>query len=66
MLERYTPWLPVPLVAIGLAIAASAAFGLREAGVATIGTVPQQLPSLVLPNLDLACRCGQRRPASRS
>jgi sulfate permease, SulP family len=53
VLERYTPWLPVPLVAIGLAIAASAAFGLREAGVATIGAVPQQLPSLVLPNLDL-------------
>ena len=54
VLERYTPWLPVPLVAIGLAIAASAAFGLREAGVATIGAVPQELPSLVLPNLDLA------------
>jgi sulfate permease, SulP family len=54
VLERYTPRLPVPLVAIGLAIAASAAFGLREAGVATIGAVPQQLPSLVLPNLDLA------------
>ncbi|HEU4924602.1 MAG TPA: SulP family inorganic anion transporter [Burkholderiales bacterium] len=54
VLERYTPWLPVPLVAIGLAIAASAAFGLRDAGVATIGTVPQQLPALVLPNLELA------------
>jgi sulfate permease, SulP family len=54
VLERYTPWLPVPLVAIGLAIAASAAFGLREAGVATIGAVPQELPSLVLPTLDLA------------
>ena len=54
LLERYTPWLPVPLVAIGLAIAASAAFGLREAGVATIGAVPQELPSLVLPDLDLA------------
>lgn len=54
ILERYTPWLPVPLVAIGLAIGASAAFGLRDAGVATIGAVPQQLPSLVLPNLELA------------
>jgi len=54
VLERYAPWLPVPLVAIGLAIAASAAFGLREAGVATIGAVPRELPSLVAPNLELA------------
>jgi len=54
VLERYAPWAPVPLVAIGIAIAASAVFGLREAGVATIGAVPQELPSLVLPNLRLA------------
>jgi MFS superfamily sulfate permease-like transporter len=53
LLERFTPRAPVPLVAIALAIAASA-FGLREAGVATIGAVPQELPSLVRPSLELA------------
>src|SRR5688572_4652474 len=54
VLERTASWAPVPLVAIALAIAASGALGLREAGVATIGTVPQDLPSLVRPNLELA------------
>jgi len=53
-LERFAPWSAPPLVAIALAIAASAALGLRDAGVATIGAVPQDLPSLVRPNLELA------------
>jgi len=56
VLERSAPWLPAPLVAIALAIAASAALGLREAGVATIGAVPQELPSMIAPQLDLALR----------
>jgi SulP family sulfate permease len=50
-LERFTPWAPVPLIAIGIAIAASATLGL---GVATIGQVPQELPALALPSLELA------------
>ena len=55
LLERYTPWLPV-LVAIGLAIAASTAFRIargrrsRSRG----GATAEDLPSLVLPDLDLA------------
>ena len=53
VLERWTPRLPVPLVALGLAIAISAALDLRDAGVATIGTVPQALPSFTPPDLRL-------------
>jgi SulP family sulfate permease len=52
-LERYAPWTSPPLVAIAVAIALSAVFGLREAGVATVGEVPRELPGLVLPQLDL-------------
>jgi hypothetical protein len=39
VLERIAPWAPVPLIAIAVAIAASGALGLPEAGVATIGEV---------------------------
>ncbi len=60
-LERFAPWAAPPLVAIAIAIAISAALGLREAGLATIGEVPRELPSLVLPQLDLA---GQMWPAA--
>lgn len=52
-LHRFAPRLPAPLLAIGLAIAASAAFNLSELGVATIGGVSAGLPSLVRPQLDL-------------
>ena len=53
-LERFAPWAGPPLVAIAIGIAVSAALGLREAGMAMIGEVPQTLPSLVLPDLKLA------------
>jgi high affinity sulfate transporter 1 len=52
-LHRFAPRLPAPLLAIGLAIGASAAFNLSELGVATIGGVSAGLPSLVRPQLDL-------------
>ncbi len=52
-LERHAPWTSPRLVAIALAIALSAALGLREAGVATVGEVPRELPALVLPQLHL-------------
>lgn len=52
-LERVLPRAPTPLVAVAVAIAASAAFGLAEAGVATVGSVPGGLPELVWPRLDL-------------
>ena len=56
VLHRFAPRLPAPLLAIALAIAASAAFNLSEVGVATIGGVSAGLPSLVLPQLDLVRR----------
>ena len=53
VLERYAHWAPVPLIAIAVAIGASAALGLPAAGVATVGEVPRALPSLMLPQLQL-------------
>ena len=52
-LERFAPWASPPLVAIAVAIALSAALGLREAGVATVGEVPRELPALLMPQLHL-------------
>ena len=51
-LERF-PRAPAPLVAIGLAIGASALFNLNQAGVAVIGAVAGGPPVLVRPRLDL-------------
>jgi len=53
VMERFTPRAPVPLVAVGIAIAASALLGLHEAGVATVGNIPRGLPAFVWPQLDL-------------
>jgi sulfate permease, SulP family len=61
VMERFVPWAAPPLVAIGIAIAASAVLGLREAGLATIGEVPRELPALVWPRLDLI---GEMWPAA--
>src|SRR6185436_8991942 len=46
LVERFLPHAPAPLVAIGLAIAASALLGLDQAGVAVIGAVPGGVPGL--------------------
>jgi len=53
-LEHFVPKAPAPLVAIAAAIAASALLGLDAAGVATVGAVAGDLPSLMLPRLALA------------
>jgi sulfate permease, SulP family len=53
LLERFVPHSPAPLIAIGLAIAASAVFHLQDAGVAVIGAVPGGLPRFVPPRLDI-------------
>ena len=53
LLEKFLPHAPAPLVAIGLAIAASALLGLDQAGVAVIGTVPGGLPGFVRPRPDI-------------
>ena len=52
-LERFTPRAPVPLIAIAAAILASGLLGLSESGVATVGSIPSGLPTLVWPRLDL-------------
>ncbi len=52
-MERLWPHSPAPLVGVGGAIAASWFFGLHAMGVATVGLIPQGLPSLTLPDLAL-------------
>ena len=52
-LEHFAPRLPAPLIAVGAGIALTAMTGFDSMGVATVGAVPQGLPSLVLPDLDL-------------
>jgi high affinity sulfate transporter 1 len=52
-MERLLPKAPAPLVAVALAIVASALLGLPEAGVATVAEVPRGLPALTLPQLGL-------------
>jgi high affinity sulfate transporter 1 len=53
-MEHFAPRAPAPLLALGLAIGASAAFNLSQSGVATIGAVSGSLPSLIRPQLELA------------
>lgn len=53
VLEKFAPRLPVPLVAVGAAIAASGLLGLESRGVATVGDIPRGLPGLVWPRFDL-------------
>jgi high affinity sulfate transporter 1 len=52
-LERFAARLPAPLIAVAVAIAASTMFGLSNAGVATVGSIPGGLPALVWPHFDL-------------
>lgn len=52
-MERLWPHSPAPLVAVGGGIAASWFFGLEGQGVAIVGLIPQGLPSLTLPDLEL-------------
>jgi MFS superfamily sulfate permease-like transporter len=50
---RFAPRLPGALIAVIGAIAASAAFNFDSKGIATIGSVPGGLPSLVLPAVNV-------------
>jgi high affinity sulfate transporter 1 len=52
--EHFVPRAPAPLVAIALAIAATAWLGLDALGVATVGEVAGGLPTPVWPRLELA------------
>jgi len=49
-LERRWPHSPAPLIAVAGGIAASWIFGLQALGVGAVGTIPQGLPSLTLPD----------------
>lgn len=51
--ERFAPRAPAPLIAIAVAIVGSGLLGLSDAGVATVGSIPSGLPTLVWPRLDL-------------
>lgn len=51
--ERFAPRAPAPLIAVALGIAASWLFGLAQAGVATVGSIPRGLPRIVWPNFGL-------------
>ena len=53
IMERLRPHSPAPLVVVGAGIAASWYFGLNAHGVATVGVIPQSLPSLTFPSLGL-------------
>ena len=52
-MERLLPHSPAPLVAVGGGIAAVWFFSLQTAGVSIVGTIPQGLPSLTMPDLSL-------------
>ncbi|KQV83351.1 SulP family inorganic anion transporter [Rhizobium sp. Root1220] len=53
IMERLWPHSPAPLAVVGAAIAVSWLFGLSTHGVAIVGYIPQALPSLTLPSVDL-------------
>jgi sulfate permease, SulP family len=52
-IEHFASRAPAPLLALGLAIAVSAALDLSQSGVAVIGAVTGSLPSLVRPHIEL-------------
>ena len=52
-LEHFAPRVPAPLVAVAVAVAASALFDLPAHGVATVGVVPTGLSSVTWPDLAL-------------
>lgn len=52
-LERFAPRYPAPLIAVAGGIAISWYFGADALGIATVGHIPQALPSLTLPDVAL-------------
>ena len=52
-MEKLWPHSPAPLVAVAGGIVASSLLGLGALGVSTVGSIPQGLPRLTLPNLEL-------------
>ena len=64
-MERRWPHSPAPLVMVALGIGLSWLVGLDALGVATVGLIPQSLPSITLPSLGLVtatlARCARHR-----
>lgn len=56
VLEYFVPRSPAPLIAVAVGIAASALFGLAQAGVATVGNIPRGFPHWVGLNLGLVAQ----------
>lgn len=54
--ERLWPHSPAPLAVVGAGIAAAWLGDLSGVGVATVGLIPQSLPSITLPTPDLAIK----------
>src|SRR5688572_9399482 len=54
LIKKLRPKWPAPLIVLGLAIAATAAWALQSKGVSVVGAVPAGLPSFRLPDLSLA------------
>lgn len=52
-MERRWSHSPAPLAVVAIAITASWLFGFAERGTETVGHIPQALPSVTLPTLDL-------------
>ena len=55
-MERLKPHSPAPLIVVGAGIAVSWFFGLSALGVGTVGVIPQSLPSITLPSIDLVAQ----------
>jgi len=53
LMERVWPHSPAPLAVVAGAIGGSWLFSLAAHGVSVVGPIPQALPSLTLPNVDL-------------
>ncbi|WP_255988527.1 SulP family inorganic anion transporter [Chitinolyticbacter albus] len=53
LMEKLWPHSPAPLVAVAGGIAATALLDLPALGVSVVGAIPQGLPALTLPDLDL-------------
>jgi high affinity sulfate transporter 1 len=54
VLEWRYPHSPAPLAIVAIGIALSGALTLAQFGIATVGQIPQSLPSLTLPDADIA------------
>jgi sulfate permease, SulP family len=56
VLEHYRPRWPAPLIAVAAAIAGAGLFAWQSHGVELVGAIPQGLPPITLPDLQLAER----------